>query len=49
LLYRLDRDAGEAYNVAKKYPEIADRMGEQLAAWKKEFYANPVVGSNSGL
>jgi uncharacterized sulfatase len=41
LLYRLDRDKGEAYNVAKKYPRVAQRMGEQLAAWKKEFYANP--------
>ena len=41
LLYRLDRDAGESYNVAKKYPQVAQRMGERLTAWKKEFYANP--------
>jgi hypothetical protein len=41
LLYRLDRDTGEAYNVAKKYPKVAQRMGEQLTTWKKDFYANP--------
>jgi len=41
LLYQLDKDRGEAYNVAKKYPELTQKMGRDLTAWKQEFHRNP--------
>lgn len=41
LLYRLDKDRAEAYNVAKKYPQVAEKMGKDLTAWKQAFHQNP--------
>lgn len=41
LLYELERDPSESYNVAKHRPEIAAAMGEQLAAWRAMFMENP--------
>lgn len=41
LLYEMSRDTGESYNVVKKYPDAARRLGERLEAWRAEFYANP--------
>jgi uncharacterized sulfatase len=41
LLYELERDPAEAYNVAKHRPEIADELGAQLTAWRSAFLENP--------
>jgi len=41
LLYELQRDPAEAYNVAKTRPEIAAKLGERLDVWRSEFLANP--------
>lgn len=41
LLYHLGQDPGEAYNVAAKYPEVAQKMASILETWRAEFYANP--------
>jgi uncharacterized sulfatase len=41
LLYQLERDSGEAYNVKKTHPEVARRLGERLETWSAEFRANP--------
>lgn len=40
-LYHLGRDPGEAYNVVEKHPEVADRLGRELIAWREAFYVNP--------
>jgi arylsulfatase A-like enzyme len=41
LLYHLARDRGEAYNVAKKYPQVVAELSTILTDWKADFYANP--------
>ncbi len=41
LLYELQRDPAEAYNVAKTRPEIAAALGRRLAEWRSAFMANP--------
>jgi len=41
LLYELERDPAEAYNVAKTHPEIADELGVQLTTWRSAFLHNP--------
>ena len=41
LLYQLQRDPAEAYNVAETRPEIAADLGQRLQAWRSEFLANP--------
>jgi len=41
LLYNLDLDPGENYNVIKKYPEIGEQMQEKIEGWEEEFYKNP--------
>ncbi len=41
LLYRIDRDSGESYNLASKYPEVVEELSNQLEDWKKTFYENP--------
>ena len=41
LLYHMERDAGEAYNVADRYPDQRDRMAAVLREWKQAFYADP--------
>lgn len=40
-LYHLGRDPGEAYNVVEKHPDVAERLGRELNAWRETFYANP--------
>jgi arylsulfatase A-like enzyme len=40
-LYNMSRDSGEAYNVAKKYPDITERLRQQIDEWKKTYYTNP--------
>jgi uncharacterized sulfatase len=41
LLYRLDRDPDEAYNIADSRPERARQLGEILEAWRSAFRENP--------
>ena len=40
-LYHVQRDPGEAYNVAKTFPEVADGLEMRLTTWRAAFYANP--------
>ena len=39
-LFNLDTDPAEGYNIAKKYPEIAAMMKEQLISARKDFSSN---------
>jgi hypothetical protein len=41
LLYHLDRDPGESYNVAGKYPDTVAQLSDMLSDWKAHFYADP--------
>ncbi|MBR2056809.1 MAG: hypothetical protein IJ978_04015 [Clostridia bacterium] len=39
-LFNLDTDPAEGYNIAKKNPEIASMMKEQLISARKDFSSN---------
>lgn len=41
LLYRVDHDDGEAYNVEKRHPAEVDRLMRDVEQWRNEFYKNP--------
>jgi hypothetical protein len=41
MLYDLQRDPDESYNVATTQPDVAKKLGDRLSAWRQEFYANP--------
>jgi uncharacterized sulfatase len=41
LLYDLERDPAEAYNVEDRHPEIATRLAHTLEAWRAELFENP--------
>jgi len=41
LLYNLDKDPGEAYNVIDTYPDIARKLRQKLENWEKETMKNP--------
>ena len=41
LLYNLQTDPGEAYNLAKSRPEKKELLHSKLDQWKTEFYRNP--------
>jgi uncharacterized sulfatase len=41
LLYDMERDPGENYNVIRHHPEIARRLHNTLVDFEKEFYENP--------
>jgi arylsulfatase A len=41
LLYDLQRDREEAYNVAKRRPDIVQRLDAELADWEQAFHAAP--------
>jgi uncharacterized sulfatase len=41
LLYDLERDPGEAYNVAESHPRRVRELRERLAAWRAAFRDNP--------
>jgi uncharacterized sulfatase len=41
LLYDLERDRAEAYNVAKTHPQVARELAARLEAWREAFRANP--------
>jgi len=40
-LYELDRDPGEAYNVAETEPQRARELREKLEEWRAGFRENP--------
>ncbi|RJP68755.1 MAG: arylsulfatase [Candidatus Abyssobacteria bacterium SURF_17] len=41
LLYNMDLDPGENYNLIKKYPTVAKQMQESMERWEREFVRNP--------
>jgi hypothetical protein len=41
LLYDLDQDREESYNVARRHPDVCHRLDKQLAAWSRAFDAAP--------
>jgi uncharacterized sulfatase len=41
MLYRLDRDPGEAYNLAESHPAVVRELERKSEAWRGAFYANP--------
>ncbi len=41
LLYDMELDPGENYNLMKKYPDIGKRMQELMERWEREFIKNP--------
>jgi uncharacterized sulfatase len=41
LLYNLETDAGEAYNVIDHHPDVAARLDEMMAAWEVQAAENP--------
>ncbi|MDJ0866159.1 MAG: sulfatase [Myxococcota bacterium] len=41
LLYDLERDPEEAYNVAASHPRRVAALGERLSAWRAAFLADP--------
>jgi uncharacterized sulfatase len=42
LLHDLATDPGEAYNLALRHPEVAQRMEAAMEAWEAEMSANPL-------
>ncbi len=40
MLFNLDLDPGEAYNVATKYPEVGNKMLQQLQNWESSIADN---------
>ena len=41
LLYDLDRDPGESYNLIDTHPEVGARLLARMAAWEENLAANP--------
>jgi len=41
LLYDLEVDQAEGYNVAKRYPAMVEKFDQKINAWAQEFMANP--------
>lgn len=41
LLYDMERDREEAYNVAKRHPDIVQRLDVELMRWEQVFHAAP--------
>lgn len=41
MLYDLDLDPAEAYNVADRHPEVASRLLGDIQRWEQEFFSNP--------
>jgi uncharacterized sulfatase len=42
LLYDLDSDPGESYNLAQRHPGVVERLEAALLAWEQEMEANPL-------
>ncbi len=40
LLFNLEIDPGESYNLAGKYPDVAGRFADRITRWDKEMEAN---------
>jgi len=41
LLYDMEYDPGESYNIIRYHPETARRLHNMMVDWEKEFYNNP--------
>ncbi|GAB4338837.1 MAG: hypothetical protein Kow0099_13240 [Candidatus Abyssubacteria bacterium] len=41
LLYNMELDRGENYNLIKKYPEVGRQLQETMERWEREFVKNP--------
>lgn len=41
LLYDMERDRDEAYNVARRHPDVVQRLGAELDEWERAFHAAP--------
>ncbi len=41
LLYNLELDSKESYNLTQKYPQVAQKLGRDLVKFENEFIANP--------
>jgi len=42
LLHDLSSDPGEAYNLAERYPEVAERLEAAMAEWEEAMATNPL-------
>lgn len=40
-LYNVGRDPGEAYNVAKRHPDVVRAMEQRIESWRTNYYENP--------
>jgi arylsulfatase A-like enzyme len=40
LLFDLEIDPGEAYNLAGRHPEVASRLAEQMTRWEEQMQGN---------
>jgi len=45
-LYNLEEDPGEAYNMAKQMPELAEKLLKELKVWRKEVKAPVPIQMN---
>ncbi|MBI4831592.1 MAG: hypothetical protein HY801_08580, partial [Candidatus Lindowbacteria bacterium] len=41
LLYDMEIDPGESYNLAKRHPDIVEQMETLMKAWEEEMKRNP--------
>jgi arylsulfatase A len=41
LLYDLEHDRGENYNLIKRHPDVGKRLREMMERWESEFIKNP--------
>jgi arylsulfatase A-like enzyme len=41
LLYNVEVDRGESYNLIKRYPDVGHKLRKQLEQWESEFMKNP--------
>lgn len=41
LLYNMELDAGESYNLIKRHPDVGRRLQKLMEKWESEFIANP--------
>lgn len=41
LLFNLELDPGESYDLTAKYPDVAAQLAEQMTRWEAELAANP--------
>ena len=41
MLFNLEKDHGEAYDVLEKYPGVGERLLNQMVHWEKAMESNP--------